>query len=1048
MSKKILIILIPLCCIFQSKAQDYNFKHYGQKQGLSNLNVKCIYQDSFGYIWFATQGGGINKFDGKTFTNYDKQDGLVGNDVICITEDKNKNIWIGTIDGVSKFNRKTFTNYTTENGLKDNKVYGILCDEQKIWFSTYGGGIAILENNKFSYLNTSNGLSSDKVFSVFKDNKNTYWIGTSKGGINIYNGKSVTVVKENKGFNSASAFCFYEGRDKKIWIGTPGKGVFYIENNSIHQFDFPLINSDYISKIIEDKQGNIWCATEHGLLKIFKNLSFKIFNNENGLIGNDISSLLCDYEGEIWVSSFGNGVFKLTNEAFSVFTKQHGLLENRVVALCKYKKGLLISTTSGLNSNIDGIIEKVSLPKDLEGKLILSLLFENKKLYVGTQSNGFYILNETSKNVFAIDENIKNVDSIEIKTEITCIQKNNLSNTVWLSVYGAGIIKIQDDKTEIYCKENGKLITNDVISIQLIKNDLWIGTIGEGLIKLNTLTNEFKNYSKSHGISSKSIFVLNEYKGQIIAGTSDEGLFILNNNHFININKKNGLLSNAINSIQQTKSNELWIGSDLGINKIVLNQNLTLKNIKVYTDEDGLKTSAIEQNASIEQDGFLYFGTGEGLVKYNAAEDIVSDAKPHILISELLLKYMPIDTTKIKYKSLSMDNLPIEPVFSYKQNDITFKFKALSTQTSNFQFMIEGYDKNWSPVTSTSEAVFTNLPPGIYTFKVKAINKYHIDSDIIEYTFEITPPFYMRWWFFVLSFFIIAISIYSFIKYRTRKLITEKLALENKVTERTVELKTANSSLNSAIEEITDSINYAQRIQRSILPNIDFIKEQLPNSFVYFKPRDVVSGDFYWFNKLDNHLFFATVDCTGHGVPGAFMSMIGNSLLNEIILTQKIISPSDILSNLNQSIIKVLKQSTTESRDGMDIAVCKINLLNNTLTYAGANRELLLIRDSSLIVFKPTKSAIGGLTDANTIFNETVLEFQRNDVFYMSTDGYADQFGGEKGKKLMTKNFKEFLVSIHHLSIKDQQIELDLKLKNWMGTYDQVDDVLVVGIKL
>jgi serine phosphatase RsbU (regulator of sigma subunit) len=493
----------------------------------------------------------------------------------------------------------------------------------------------------------------------------------------------------------------------------------------------------------------------------------------------------------------------------------------------------------------------------------------------------------------------------------------------------------------------------------------------------------------------------------------------------------------------------LWIGTDLGINKIILNKDYTLKEIKAYTDEDGLKSSAIEQNATLEQNGFIYFGTGEGLVSYNSKEDIVSNQKPKLVISELLLKYTKIDSAKVKYSSLSKLNLPLNPVFNYKQNDITFKFKALSSQTSNYQFLLEGYDKDWSPVQINNEAVFTNLPPGNYIFKLKAINKYNIESDIIEYPFEITPPFYMRWWFFVLSLLTIIISIFSFIKYRTHKLIKEKQVLETKVTERTSELKSANLNLNIAIEEIKDSINYAERIQSSILPEIGVIKEHLPNGFILFKPRDVVSGDFYWFNQRDGKLFFACVDCTGHGVPGAFMSMIGNSLLNEIILTTKVTSPSAILSSLNKSIFKVLKQNTTESKDGMDMALCMIDPKTNTLTYSGANRELLLIRKRELIEYKPTKNAIGGFTDSSLIFKETIIDIEPDDIFYMTTDGYADQFGGEKGKKLMTKNFKDFLLQIHTLPMPQQEERLDKKIIDWMGNaHAQIDDILVIGIKL
>ena len=765
------------------------------------------------------------------------------------------------------------------------------------------------------------------------------------------------------------------------------------------------------------------------------------------MAGVDISSVICDYEGEIWVSCFGNGVYKLTNEALSVYTKQHGLNDNRVIAFCKNDEGFLFSTTSGLNNFNNGIIESVSLPKELTEDIITALFLEDKTLYAGTQNKGLFILTESSKNNYTITKHINKIDTVDLKTIVTSIQKNE--NIIWVSMYGTGIIKIKNGEFSLYSKENKQLPTNDVMCIYSILDDLWIGTIGEGVLRLNTTTNIMKHFSKKEGCTSTNVFSINELNKQIIIGSIDEGLFIFNKNKFTNISKKNGLLSNSINVIQKSIDNNLWIGTDLGINKITLNPDFSLKSIKAYTDEDGLKSSAIEQNASIEQNGFIYFGTGEGLVSYNAKEDIVSDVKPKVLISELLLKYSKIDSTKVKFDSLSKLNLPINPVFNYKQNDITFKFKALSTQTSNYQFLLEGYDKDWSPVQTNNEAVFTNLSPGKYIFKLKAINKYNIESEILEYAFEITPPFYMRWWFFVLSIATIIASIFSFIKYRTHKLIKEKQVLEAKVTERTSELKSANLNLNMAIEEIKDSINYAERIQSSILPNINVIKEHLPNGFILFKPRDVVSGDFYWFNQVEGKSFFACVDCTGHGVPGAFMSMIGNSILNEIILTKKITSPSAILSSLNRSIFKVLKQNTSESRDGMDMALCMIDPKNNTLTYSGANRELLLIRNGELIEYKPTKNAIGGFTDSNTIFKETVIDIQPNDLFYMTTDGYADQFGGEKGKKLMTKNFKDFLLQIHTLPMPVQQDELDKKIQSWMGNaHAQVDDILVIGIKL
>lgn len=1047
MFKRYLVIVVVWLSCFQAQAQHFNFKHYQQKQGLATSSVKYIFQDSYGFIWFATQGGGVSRFDGKGFITYSKQDGLVGNDVTCISEDKHHNIWIGTVDGVSKFDRKHFINYTTENGLKENKVFNILCDDSKIWISTFGGGVAILENNVFHYLTVDNGLSSNKIFTVFKDKTNRYWIGTSKGGINIYNGKSFTVVKESKNFNSASAFCFYEATDGKLWVGTPGKGIYYIQDNAFHQLDIPLINTDYISKIVEDKQHNIWCATEHGLLKVKPNGTFKFFDKRNGLSVVDIPSVLCDYEGNIWVSCFTDGVYKLTNEAFSVFTMDHGLNENRIVSFCKKDNGLLLGSTSGLNYLKNDSISTVKLPNDLSGTMITALMYANKILYVGTDSKGLFKYEESGHNQFKLLKKIDQVDGNEIKTVVTSITKFPDKDEIWVSLYGNGILKLSDEQISVFNTENGKLPSNDIACIFADKNNLWIGTIGLGVLKMNANNHSIHKYSKADNFTSTSVFSINRSDEKIIIGSVDEGLFILEKERFVNISKKNGLVSNVINAVFSGRANELWLGTDLGINKILFDGE-KVKSIKTFTDEDGLRSTEIEQNAIIANEGKIYFGTNAGLVVYNETEDLNSLEKPKLIIDELVLKYGQLDSSNVAFDSLSKLGLPINPVFNYKQNDLTFKFKALSPQIMYYSFFLEGYDHEWSTYQVNNEAIFTNLPHGKYVLKVKAVNKNGVESQLVEYPFEITPPYYLRWWFFVLMIVVLSASVFLFIKYRTQKLIKEKQVLESRVQERTVELKTANTSLNVALDEIKDSINYAQRIQSSILPDSNLINKLLPGSFILYNPRDVVSGDFYWFNKVENKIIFAVVDCTGHGVPGALMSMIGNSVLNEIILTKKVTSPSMILSQLNKGIFKLLKQGTSESRDGMDMALCVIDTTSKTLTYAGANRELVLIRNADLIEYKPTKNAIGGFTDANTVFSETVIEIEENDVFYMSTDGYADQFGGPKGKKLMTKNFKDFLLKIHRESFAVQKQLLQENIVSWMGEqYSQVDDILVAGFQ-
>ncbi len=247
-------------------------------------------------------------------------------------------------------------------------------------------------------------------------------------------------------------------------------------------------------------------------------------------------------------------------------------------------------------------------------------------------------------------------------------------------------------------------------------------------------------------------------------------------------------------------------------------------------------------------------------------------------------------------------------------------------------------------------------------------------------------------------------------------------------------------------KNITDSIRYARRIQESILPAISYMKKEL-NCFVLYRPKDIVSGDFYWFAAKDNLHIVAAVDCTGHGVPGAFMSVLGNSLLGQIINENDIVNPSEILLQLNKSVRNVLQQGgNSQSQDGMDMGICVIDKDSNTLCYAGAKRPLYIVKNGELTELKVNKNSIGGKNEVES-FESVVLQMQKNDLIYLSTDGYADQFGGNEKRKYMTKNFKKFLLSIHHLDLKTQEETLHTEFEQWKGEEKQTDDILVIGVK-
>ncbi|MBN4061893.1 MAG: hypothetical protein COA57_03910 [Flavobacteriales bacterium] len=289
-----------------------------------------------------------------------------------------------------------------------------------------------------------------------------------------------------------------------------------------------------------------------------------------------------------------------------------------------------------------------------------------------------------------------------------------------------------------------------------------------------------------------------------------------------------------------------------------------------------------------------------------------------------------------------------------------------------------------------------------------------------------------------LVLFLGAVLFILYRRYRQKKKINKELEVKNEIIE-------------EKNREITDSINYAQRIQQAILPSNEFITKNLPDSFVYYKPRDIVSGDFYWMTKVDDIVIFAVVDCTGHGVPGAFMSMIGNENLIQIVTDRMVTSPSHALSLLDKRVSNTFKSQDEQSiknKDGMDMALCAFHKRTKKVQFAGARRPLWVVRNGEIIEYKATKLSIGGTETGDKIFEDHAIQLEKGDVIYLFSDGYPDQFGGPKGKKYMLKKFKELILSIAEKPMKVQSHILEQEFNNWKGQHQQVDDILVMGIKV
>ncbi len=416
----------------------------------------------------------------------------------------------------------------------------------------------------------------------------------------------------------------------------------------------------------------------------------------------------------------------------------------------------------------------------------------------------------------------------------------------------------------------------------------------------------------------------------------------------------------------------------------------------------------------------------------------------------------------------------------------------------------------WTDWTDKAVKEYTNLPAGKYLFHVMARNVYQSHGNIATFQFEVLPPWYRTMGAYTAYAMLFAFTIWGFVRVNTKILEQDKQRLEQLVASRTEEVTVANQTLerqkkeieaqaqrlqaanqesaekNAQLEQrkreieqqnqmlelrnrevaeqrdllsrknneieaqnrnIHDSIAYASRIQQAMLPRPELLHQYLPDILFFFRPREQVSGDFYWCAQRGDVFLIGVIDCTGHGVPGAFVGLAANESLNQVVNVRGIVSPALVLTELHREIRRKLHQGEGDNRDGMHISLCAINFQENTLTFAGAFHPLLYLQENQLALIGGDRISIGGSTP-EVSFKEHTVRFDTDTHFYLFSDGYQDQFGGPQDKKFMIRQLKQLLQDIHHLPPSQQQLALATTLDNWRGNTEQVDDILLIGFRL
>ena len=486
-----------------------------------------------------------------------------------------------------------------------------------------------------------------------------------------------------------------------------------------------------------------------------------------------------------------------------------------------------------------------------------------------------------------------------------------------------------------------------------------------------------------------------------------------------------------------------------------------LERYAMHGDTSAVLTEDIFRPYMSQINSFGYVGKGryiigvkDGFVLYD--ENIVK--KTDYAYNALIRKIQNIYNDSLIYGGNEIGKKIVLP---YSLRSIRVQFSATCyehPESIKFKSYLEGNDDEWSDFRSENAREYPNLRPGKYTLHVIASNIYNVDSQEATITFEILPPWYLTIWAKIFYALLFVLAIWLFVKAYTKKLIHDKEKLEKIVEERTAEIRKQsqlilekNEEITAKNKEITDSIRYAQRIQTAMLPMEERIKAVLPNHFILFRPKDIVSGDYYWFAETENSVVITAADCTGHGVPGAFMSMIGSQILTEIVV-EGITSPEQILTNQNRRIRKALKQDTTANQDGMDMALCTIDKKTHLVEYSGAKNQLVVIQNDELTEYKADKQSIGGqqLYGDDFQYKKVAIQPDGNTWFYMFSDGYKDQFGGANNTKFLIKNLRALFMQIHNEPPAKQREILNDTIEKWIkdGNTEQTDDIIIIGFKL
>jgi len=1063
--KRFTVLFIALLLSYLGSAQTYQFFAYGLPEGMCDNFAYTLNQDSRGFLWIGTSQG-LCRFDGKVFDQEFMGDSLPQSIAHTSLMDSRGRLWFGYENGIisvlhdGEFKRIDPGEYGDNLRSKvtairegDSGNIMVLCQQTGLLlidsdlqivhagdpsdpedpfagkvlydFQLTSQGHLLMGTNMGmliyrwdpsleTYIQT--GAVADLQYLgvqviVPGINENEFWVGTEDEGLFLVSGEGydpeaylVEKLGEELGLGYASVSSIMFDGNRRVWINDFGKGIYRIELDengrmqSAYFFDVDAgIPHQYISQIFIDKEGNQWFSSQGRGIAVLRDQAFTFLNPWMDELFPDVNSMI--YMGkEYWFGGQGRLAYSSGTEPeeISYLGAEHGLPDDRITAL---------------------------------------YMDDERDLYLGTSKSGLFVKRKGSNTVSSLVLSRNSLENI-----INAIDGNG--DSIFVATNN-GVYTLNPKTGNRTSRSTANGLPHNKINDVLVDHEgiAWVATATPGLVSVNSERQflidgkpklEFKTLAEGED-------------GVIWAGTDGDGVikFDFNEGSLEVFNSVAGLMNDYTYGIGIDPKGYVWIGHRKGLSRIDPERSI----IRVFGKESGFTADIRENSTASSGSGKLFFGTNEGVIRYDAFQAREDTVAPRLSLKSVLISEKPYDPgqdIKLKYGRYRLQ--------------IDFVGINLSNPDQvSYRYKLDGYEDEWREISSGGEnfAYYSRVEDGNYTFLLEACDgNSNCTTSPISVNITVKIPIWKAWWFILAAVMLVLTTIFIIFKIRERNQKAIQEYLQRQLDERTREVVQQKEEIEVKNRDITDSINYAQRIQASILPPIKKLHDAFSGSFVFYQPRDIVSGDFYWYEKIDEHNFMVVcADSTGHGVPGAFMSMIGTTLIKDICLRAGISKPSQVLTTLDNEVREALNQNmeTSGSNDGMDIIVAQVDMRNYKFTVSSAMRPVIIYSGGEQIYVKGSRSSIGGQLDEDRVekdFIDQEFDLNKGDIIYMFSDGYPDQFGGPLGRKFKMVRLKNLLRDIHDKPMDEQYNYIKSNFFLWKEDLEQVDDVLFMGIKL